>query len=62
MDGLTRFWEVKQRQKHSIDCVHELRTQPDLFGFVPFEGGGDVVFRRIENPDRTSRLSRQVAP
>jgi hypothetical protein len=62
VDGLARFWEVKQRRKHSIDCVHELRTQPDAFGFVPFESSGDVVFHRIEDPDRASRLSRQVAP
>ena len=62
VDCFARFWEVKQRDKHRVDCVYKLCTRPEAFGFIPFERGGDVVFRLIEKPDRTSRLSRQGAP
>lgn len=59
VEHLARFRKVEQRGQYGIDSADEFAAETYLLGFVPFERGGDIVFRRIEEPDRASRLSRQ---
>jgi hypothetical protein len=62
VEDLARFGEGEQRDKDRIDGMNKLCAETGTLRFVPFESGGDVLFRVIKKPDSASRLSRQGAP